>query len=490
MIRPRVPHNATWQEVEARRPPARSRAFAAAALLLDLLIALSGVALLVLATAEFDAGPMPPDALAAPILLLVVAVPLRVAVGGRSWLLHRLQRAMPDLSALKTRALARVPPSVVDVLLIVVVSRLAAFTIGFVANLVFPSDRERGFQLPFEYRHFAEIFAAWDSGWYFDIARRGYFFHYGHQSSVAFFPLYPMLMRAVAWPFGGGERALWLSGIAVSCTAFVAALIVLHRFTERVFGSREVARRTVTYLAIFPFSFFFTRIYTESVFLLTTVLAVSSAVDKRWLRAGLWGALAALCRPNGILIAVPLGLMALELDGNPPLRILARRFAPLALVPLALAGYSLYVYSLSGHPLGWLDAQKHWGNSIGNPPWHLLVTMIGQLVRHGWYEYFLVAPDAPFRLFHGLTALMFLIFIPAIFKRLGAAMGVYVLASLLVPLSASALEGIGRYASVLFPAFMLAGTVKSSRVHDLVLIVFAQFHVLFICLFVTLRPIY
>ena len=69
-------------------------------------------------------------------------------------------------------------------------------------------------------------------------------------------------------------------------------------------------------------------------------------------------------------------------------------------------------------------------------------------------------------------------------------MGAYVLVSLLIPLSGSALEGVGRYASVLFPAFMLLGSFKSQRVHEAILIVSALFLALFIGLFVTLRPIY
>jgi hypothetical protein len=166
------------------------------------------------------------------------------------------------------------------------------------------------------------------------------------------------------------------------------------------------------------------------------------------------------------------------------------RLAALLPIPLALGAYSAYVYTLSGDPLGWLTAQASWGNSIGNPPWRLLLTMIGQLVKHGWYDYFFVAPYAPFRLFHGLTGLLFVMLVPAIFKRLGVAMGAYVLVSLLVPLSATALEGIGRYAAVLFPVFMLAGTIRSPRAHELILIVCSHFHALFICLFVTLRPIY
>jgi hypothetical protein len=482
-------HQGTW-EFGNREVRARWRPLAILAFLLDVLIAVYATTLVVSAVTDVDLGVLTPDHLEKSILILLVAVPLRVAIGGPSWLLHLLQRATPDVAALRARVAARVPAAVADTLVIVAASRIASFTIGFVANLVFPAATFRGWQMPFEYRRFAEIFAAWDSGWYFDIAKRGYYVLHGHQSSIAFFPLYPMLMRVAAWPFGGSDRALWISGIVISFSAFVLALIELHRFTERVSGSRDVARRAVLYLAIFPFSLFFTRVYTESVFLLTTVLAISRAWDRRFVQAGLWGALATLCRPNGILIGVPLVLLALELDGNPGGRTIARRLAALLPVPLALAAFCAYNYHLSGDPLAWLSAQASWGNSIGNPPWRLLLKMIGRLVKHGWYDYFFVAPDAPFRFFHGLTAMLFIVFLPTIFKRLGLALGAYVLVSLLVPLSATALEGIGRYASVLFPAFMLLGTVRSQRTHEMMLIVFALFHALFICLFVTLRPIY
>jgi hypothetical protein len=97
---------------------------------------------------------------------------------------------------------------------------------------------------------------------------------------------------------------------------------------------------------------------------------------------------------------------------------------------------------------------------------------------------------APFRLFHGVTALMFLAITPAVFKQFGVALGAYVLASLLVPLSGNALEGVGRYAAVLFPAFMTLGTVKSPRVHEAILVGGSLFLAFFVCLFATGRPIY
>jgi hypothetical protein len=459
------------------------------AMALELLIAAYSLALLVIfVSGGVNLGLLRINESAKPILALLILVPLRATLCEPSWLVAMTRRWVPFRWA-HLRALARrLPPAVVDVAFAVIVTRAATFSIGFIANLLLSSSLTRRIEMPFRHQRFAEIFAAWDSGWYFDIASRGYYFNPDGQSSVAFFPLFPMLMRGAAWPFGHTDRAIWAAGILISCMAFALALITLHRLTQKIFGDREVARRTVFYLAVFPFSLFFTRVYAESVFLLTSLLAVSRAYDGRWWRAGLWGALAALARPNGILIGLPLVLMAM--GDRPGARVFLRRAAALLLVPLALAGYSAYVYSISGDPLGWLSSQVHWGYSLGHPPWQQLARMIDRLVKYGFYDYFFVSPMAPFRMFHGVTALIFLALTPAIFKRLGVAMGSYVLVSLLVPLSSNALEGVGRYSAVLFPAFMLVGSIESRRLHEAILVAASLFLAFFVCLFVTLRPIY
>jgi hypothetical protein len=365
---------------------------------------------------------------------------------------------------------------------------LASSAAAFFANLIFEPAIARGFSLPFSNEKFVEIFAAWDSGWYWDIATRGYYFRPDGQSSIAFFPLYPMLMRAAAAPFGGGASATWVAGIVVAFTAYLLALIAIHRFTERVFGSREVARRTVLYITVFPWSLFMARVYSESVFLLTSALAVSCAYDRRWWRAGVWGALATLARPNGILIGLPLALLACR--DKPSIREFASRAVSLTPVPLALAGFSVYVYSLSGDPLGWMSAQTHWGYSLGHGPWQQLQRVVAEFLDHGPYRYFFISDLAPFELLQATTALVFLALAPLVFRRLGAAMGAYVLVSLLVPLSGNTLEGLGRYTSVLFPVFMLVGSLTTARIHEALLMVSLIFRTLLVCLFVTWQPIY
>src|SRR5688500_13110058 len=127
---------------------------------LDLVIAAYSLVLLVSLLTALDLGPLTPDQLEKPILVLLIAVPIRIAVGGRSWLIG-LERLAPLAARLRARAVERISPAVLDVLLIVVASRLATFAIAFVANLVFPPGKARAWEMPFEYRRFAEIFAAW-----------------------------------------------------------------------------------------------------------------------------------------------------------------------------------------------------------------------------------------------------------------------------------------------------------------------------------------
>lgn len=443
---------------------------------------------IILMTGGVDVGFATAQEPAKPLFVLLVLVPVRLAVGGSSWLTDLTRRTATSVLPVWTAARARIPASVLDTTFAIVTVGTATAAAAFLANIVFEPAMTRGFALPFSNVRFMEVFVAWDSGWYWDIATRGYYFRTDGQSSIAFFPLYPMLMRAAAAPFGGGAAATWIAGIVVALVAYLLALVAIHRFTERFFGSREIARRTVLYIAVFPWALFMVRVYTESVFLLTTVLAISRAYDGRWRAAGMWGALAALTRPNGVLIAVPLAVLAL-LD-RPRIRELASRALALMPIPLALAGYSTYVYSLTGDPLGWMSAQAQWGYSLGHPPWEQLLRVLSGLFEYGPYGFFFTSDIAAFEVLHGVSALLFLMLTPLIFRRLGPAMGAYVLVSLLVPLSSNTLEGLGRYVSVLFPAFMLVGSMTSQRAHEAIVIVSLVFGMLLVSFFVTWQPIY
>jgi Gpi18-like mannosyltransferase len=80
----------------------------------------------------------------------------------------------------------------------------------------------------------------WDAVWYQWIAQHGYDPAIGHGNSAAFFPLYPMIWRAVA--VLPGPMSLW--GSLLSSALFAAALCLLYAITQRRYDER-LARRTV-----------------------------------------------------------------------------------------------------------------------------------------------------------------------------------------------------------------------------------------------------
>ena len=75
--------------------------------------------------------------------------------------------------------------------------------------------------------------ARWDAAWYLRIAEAGYG---GSDVRAAFFPLYPLLVRAVAAPFGASPEALLLAAYVVSLAAFLGALVLLHRLVSLELG--------------------------------------------------------------------------------------------------------------------------------------------------------------------------------------------------------------------------------------------------------------
>ncbi len=91
---------------------------------------------------------------------------------------------------------------------------------------------------------------------------------------------------------------------------------------------------------------------------------------------------------------------------------------------------------------------------------------------------------------YGVTAIAFLIMTPLVWMKLGAAYGIFMLLNLWVPLSSGVFEGLGRYCSVLFPAFILLATIRSHAVATGIIVVFALFYTLGLALFTSIHPIF
>jgi hypothetical protein len=261
-------------------------------------------------------------------------------------------------------------------LLVLVVTRLVLFATGLAALAVLPMGGRHLDLMP--HVPALDMFAQWDARHYLNIAVTGYDAPTAPESNIAFFPLYPLLIRIVLLVIGRVDVETGaVVGLVISNLALFAALLYLSALVARDF-SLTVARRTVLYVLVFPTTLFLSSVYAEAVFLLTAVATVYHARAGEWHRSALAGALAALTRPFGVLLLVPI---AVELYRQRPH---ARSWLAALGPPAGLAVFVGYLWWLFDDPLAYFHAGAAWGRGL-HLPWEVLLGYLrGPLQGFDW----------------------------------------------------------------------------------------------------------
>jgi hypothetical protein len=310
-----------------------------------------------------------------------------------------------------------------------------------------------------------------DAAWFLRIATSGYA---DNDASAAFFPLYPLAIRALAWLPGVGPLG---AALLISNACFLAALVMLHGLTRLEGMSEHTSRTTVVVLAIFPTAFFFLAPYTESPSLLLSIASFWFARRDRWVLAAVMGALAAATRSVGVLLVLGLAVEAIQRsreDGRP----LAPRLLAAAGV---LVGPTLYlVFWHVGHGDLWapLEAQRTWQRVFTFP----LETLVGA-AQHAWRF-------GTYWLIDVLVVAVVFVAVIAGARMLRAGYLAYAVASLALPLFEPfpdrPLVSMPRFVVVIFPAFwVIARAIERRRLPEpLVVATFAGGYALLATLFV------
>jgi Mannosyltransferase (PIG-V) len=401
----------------------------------------------------------------------------------------------------------RTRPALSDALLVFGLTRPVVLLVGLIAVSTVGLPPESG-QIGSGRQAVPGLVARFDANWYAGIAADGYFWEgsFGRQQNPAFFPAYPMLMRAGGWIVGAfdpqlsPERRLFRltgCGLVVSLGAFLWAAWYFGRLARELMDE-EHARGGLWLLASYPFAMFFSAAYTESLFLLTAVGAWYSLRHRQFTAASLWGLLAGLARPNGFFLCVPLGLIVLGVRDGPattadPDGVRSRLWSPtpvslpaLAAAAMPVVGmlvFTAYLHRITGAWFAWARLHAAWGRVFTAE-----LPLTG--VARGSDSILALIVQHPYDALNLIGLILALATVWTVWRRVGPAWALFILISVLPPLFAGGLLSMGRLTATLFPIFLALGAALSVRATPAVVAAFGILQGLVAVLFFTWRSMY
>ena len=284
------------------------------------------------------------------------------------------------------------------------------------------------------------LFAAWDSGFYHAIAANGY-------PSVlndlwAYFPLYPASIRLV----GLLGIDLWLAAFLVVEIAGFTSILVFQKIASTYLNKAEVISVTILYFLLPPVFVFTTVTYSESLFLLFSLLTWYSHIKKKEVFSVTFASLTVLTRAYGLLILVPLGYDFLHSKQFKNLGLLLFPF-------VAFVAWLSYGFSKTGSFLAPFSAQSYWNSAIVNQ----IRNGLGGFIVHGDTGVFSFLFRFQLLLAFGILFLGLITFLCIRTWKLNRSLGVYCCTFLIgIGFLAVALVqtfvSLPRFLSLIFPA--------------------------------------
>ncbi|GGD09509.1 mannosyltransferase family protein [Aquisalinus flavus] len=281
---------------------------------------------------------------------------------------------------------------------------------------------------------FANGICRWDCGWYRSIVENGYDIEPGRgtngaEANWAFFPLFPLLVRLVSSILPVGPV---MAGAALSMFAYAATAPVLYAGYQKIIGP-DNALFLAAAVAVTPFGLYGTVLYTEALFGLLLAIAVTAALDRRWIIAAAAAILLGATRVTGVFIVLPFAIIALrQFSWRQVLTDVAalKPVLAIAVAPLGAFVYMLFLYHHVGDALAFRSVQVAWERG-SDSPLEVLSTGFGY-------------PLASKEFYWAASALAGLLLTGILFWRNRFAEGAAYFVSILIPLS-TGLFSLGRY---------------------------------------------
>ena len=313
--------------------------------------------------------------------------------------------------------------------------------------------------------------AQFDGHEYLKIAAEGY-----QARSLVWFPLYPMLIRAIS-TLGVDPT---VAGVGLTSLAGVLGFVLYGRWLDAVGVGKRAQVGAFVVLALYPYGWYlYGAVHADSLFLALVIGAFLAVERDRPGLAALLGALATATRPTGMVVVIPLLLRSMEhaqvlnvpaaddsrwpdwvAKARLPLTVDRSRWTPAVLAPAAAVGglavYMGYGALVWGNPFGFAAEQERYHGS----GWR---NLIKQQYFDAWSLGFdgrhLATTTA-----QAILVVIVLVSVGAVGVRFGWGYGTLVAGLGLLPgLTVSTFMGSGRYLIPAFPLWALIGERVSER---------------------------
>lgn len=337
----------------------------------------------------------------------------------------------------------------------------------------------------------------WIWGWanfdgvhYLTIAQRGYF----AQFTQVFFPLYPIILKFVGVIIN--DKYLIISGLILSFISFFFLVICLKNLLNLDYDSGKV-KIIIFFLLIFPTSFYFASLYTESVFFLFVLASFYFARKKKWWLSGLCGMFASATRITGVFL-LPALIWEWKLDKfrlvnwneqfksnkkifQRSIKIISivMRSPILYLIPLGLISYMIYLQLTFGDALYFWHAQPVFGAQRTGGQFIFPLQVV--------WRYFKILTSISIKnyqfwtAFWELSSFFFALFVLVIahIKKVRLSYLIFSWLVILIPSLTGTFSSLPRYMLTAFPIFIVIGSIHNKRILYLISIFFIVLLIIF-----------
>lgn len=318
----------------------------------------------------------------------------------------------------------------------------------------FPINQNPGFNVEY-LRHINFLQSVWanfDGANYLEIAKVGYQYPY-----YAYFPLLPLTIFLGHLFF---KIPALSTAIILNNTANLLSLLILYKLTLADYN-KNIALKTALFLIVFPLSFYYSAIYTESLFFLFSLLCFYAARKSRWGLASVFGFLAGLTRLVGLVLFFGLVIEWWWQNRSSGKNLIKNFFTQkiymLLLIPFGLIAYGLYLQIFHGDFWLFQKAMEPWGQADFINPLQTVFRYLKIIfLASKNYPYFIAILE--------LVSFIFYIFLSLyVLLKSRLSYGVWMIVSLLIPTFTGTLQSMPRYILHLFPAFIALSLIFKTR---------------------------